>query len=231
MKECEAQLLAFYDTLILRTTLLQDSRREMNSYLALDFNLFSYIDPDEGRLSDLIAELLSVEAEHGQRDAFLRCFMEQIGVAHWLANGQTTVRREVPITYPPASYGFMDILIDGGSFAIGIENKPWASEQPDQLDRYRTHLDHEYSGRYCLVYLTGSGMQPTSLPAEIRRKLSAANRFGVLSYRSGLTKWIRACEKECKAEKIRWLLRDFDAFLSSTFASDDYGVGHAPGGN
>jgi hypothetical protein len=189
----------------------------MNAYLALDFNLFSYIDPREALLSDLIAEFLSPEGKHGQGDVFLHLFGRQIGIEEWPPNKRPTVRREVPITYPPHSYGFLDILVDVGSFGIGIENKPWAGEQPEQLGRYRAHLEHQYSGRYALVYLSGPGTPPTTLPAEVQERLASVGQFRTLSYKSGLTKWLRACEKECKAEKIRWLLRDFESFLTDAF--------------
>lgn len=221
MNDLRARLHAFYDTLSLRTSLLRESRREMNAYLAMDFNVFSYMDPDENHLSDLIKDLLSPEGKHGQGGVFLNLFAQQLGLELPLGDQRLRVLREVPITFPPASYGFLDLLVDGGSFGIGIENKPWAGEQRDQLDRYRVHLDHQYSGRYCLVYLAGSREMPTSLPSDVRRRLVSNGQFKVLQYRSGLSDWLRACEKECKAEKIRWLLRDFVSFVNARFDLGD----------
>jgi hypothetical protein len=210
----------FSATLSLRLNLLREARRQMNVYLALDFNVFSYIEPDECRLSDMIAELLSPRGLHGQGDVFLRLFAQQLGCDPW-PSPCPEVRREEPITYPVGSSGRLDIIVDFGSFGIGIENKPWAGEQSDQLHRYRAYLEQRYSGKFCLVYLSGSGTAPTSLPPEDREMLEAKRKFRTLSYRSGLRKWLHACETECKAEKIRWLLRDFDEFVSAKFKLDD----------
>jgi hypothetical protein len=43
----------------------------------------------------------------------------------------------------------------------------------------------------------------------------------MLTYRVGIVEWLRECQKECKADKIRWLLRDFAAYIVSTFNEDD----------
>jgi len=217
----------FFDTLGLRLKLAREERREKNVFLALEFNVFSYIDPNESRLSDLIAELLSPDGKHGQGDTFLRLFLEQLRFERHgppKASPYPKVRREEPVTYPPDSCGFMDIVIDLGSYGIGIENKPWAGEQKDQMERYHNHLEHAYPNGFCLVYLSGDGGHPETLTTELQKTLEDAERFRVLSYRSGVRKWLRECEKECKADKIRWLIGDFEAFLSTEFEEDELEV-------
>jgi hypothetical protein len=216
----------FFDTLGLRLSLAREARREMNVFLALDFNVFSYIQPDESRLSDLIADLLSPDGKHGQGDTFLQLFIDQLDIEinREAPKPSPKVLREEPVTYPPNSYGFIDIVIDLGSYGIGIENKPWAVEQKDQMARYHNHLEHAYPSGFCLVYLSAYGGHPETLPVEQQRILKEAGRFRVLSYRSGLRKWLRECEKECKADKIRWLIRDFEAFLSTEFEKDELEV-------
>jgi hypothetical protein len=69
----------FFATVAVRLTLARDARRRINTYLAGDFNVFSYIDHDEACLSNLIAELLSPAGQHGQGDVFLRLFARRLG--------------------------------------------------------------------------------------------------------------------------------------------------------
>lgn len=38
----------------------------------------------------------------------------------------------------------MDILIGGGKWGIGIENKPWAGEQKEQLQYYADDLERRF---------------------------------------------------------------------------------------
>jgi hypothetical protein len=211
----------FFATVAIRLTLARDARLEVNTYLAADFNVFSYIDPDETCLSNLIAELLSPTGRHGQGDVFLRLFAKRLGCEAWLQGQMPQVFREEPVTYPPTSLGFLDVVIEANSFGIGIENKPFAYEQPDQLKRYRSHLEHKYPRRFCLVYLSGRGTPPATLSTDERHSLETAGRFRMLTYRVGIVEWLRECQKECKADKIRWLLRDFAAYIVSTFNEDD----------
>ena len=219
-------LQSFFDTLGLRLRLASEARREKNVFLALDFNVFSFIRPDEARLSDLIAELLSPDGKHGQGDTFLRLFIEQLGIDinRGAPKPSAKVLREEPVTYPPNSYGLIDIVVDLGSYGIGIENKPWAGEQKEQMARYHNHLEHAYPNGFCLVYLSAYGGHPETLTTELQKTLKEAGKFRVLSYRSGIRKWLRECEKECKADKIRWLINDFEAFLSTEFEEDELEV-------
>lgn len=105
--------------------------------------------------------------------------------------------------------------MDLGEFRVAIENKPWAGEQPDQLERYRRDLDRKYKGQFCLVYLSGSGDPPTTLcDREVRER---QGQFCIMRYAVELAKWLESCESLCKADKVRWFLRDFRAYVR-TFA-------------
>jgi hypothetical protein len=172
------------------------------------------IDPDERRLSDLIKELLSPTGSHGQVDLFLHQFLRILKIPP--PANDVVIRREEWFECP-GNRGSIDLLIDFGTgrFVIGIENKPRASEQPDQLQRYRTYLEREYAGRYCLVYLNGTGRSTVSL--RDRKDLERQGKFVELAYRGEFRDWLEACEKESKAEKIRWLLCDFREFVMTEF--------------
>jgi hypothetical protein len=212
-----AGLAAFYNALALRLNLLRESRRELNSYLALEFNVFSYIEPDEARLSSLIGELLSKDGSHGQGDLFLRKFLDLLKVRTDFT--KAVLRREVRFRDPLGSGGSIDLLIDldDGRFGIGIENKPRASEQQEQLQRYQAYLEREYADSYCLVYLNGTGKSPISLAEPIRMRLAGEGRFVEMTYPGQFRDWLETCAKDATAEKIRWLLRDFAQFAATQF--------------
>jgi hypothetical protein len=42
------------------------------------FNVFAFIEPDENRLSDILADLLDPRGSHGQGDGFLRLFADKL---------------------------------------------------------------------------------------------------------------------------------------------------------
>ena len=64
---------------------------------------------------------------------------------------------------------------------MGIENKPWAIEQTDQIKDYVEHMRAKY-GDFAIVYLSGDGSEPQSIDEQERVKLTRANRLIVFSY-------------------------------------------------
>lgn len=59
----------------------------------------------------------------------------------------------------------MDILIEifchGEKYALCIENKPFASDQKNQLKDYADELEQRYPNQWQLIYLSGSGKEPS----------------------------------------------------------------------
>ncbi|HXM40708.1 MAG TPA: PD-(D/E)XK nuclease family protein [Bryobacteraceae bacterium] len=117
-----------------RLDLFQDARRELNLYLASEFNVFlQYFDPDENAISRVLAILLDPERAHGQGAVFLRQFLDMIGHPELCADSRKArVRYQDPATWANES-GLIDITIDMGKFGVGIENKPWAGEPGSPL--------------------------------------------------------------------------------------------------
>ena len=165
----------------------QGARRELNLYLASEFNIFSdCIRPDENAISRVLAILLDPEGKHGQGAAFLHEFLDMIGHPELCAgSGKARVRYQEPATSANES-GFIDIIIEVDKFGIGIENKPWAGEQRDQLLRYLKHLSTKYAGGFCLVFIDGRGCPPTSIPTDKQRALEEEGKFKKISYHTEL---------------------------------------------
>lgn len=211
----------FLSNLKFRFDIFRDTKREMDLHVASDFNVFSYIRPDEDRLSDMIAELLRPNGKHGQGDVFLKEMLNTIGKsASYDAEGVRVVRED-PTTHIKKSNRSIDITIDFGKFGVGIENKPWAGEQEEQIKDYQDHLNKKYGGNFVLIFLSGDGSEPESIGEEEKRKLQQRGNLLTLSYPVEFKNWLERCCKECQAEKIRWFLRDFVEFVERNFRIRD----------
>jgi hypothetical protein len=108
-------------------------------------------------------------------------------------------------------------VLDFRSFGIGVENKPWAGEQPDQVKDYLCHLRRRYGEKFVLLYLSGNGEGPQSVVVPELIRLEKRDQFRLLDYRTGLTAWLQACVCDCKAESVQAFLRQFQQYLMNKF--------------
>ncbi len=128
----------FFDGLHVRLEAADATRRELDRYLGSRFNLLEVLYPDENRLSSLLASLLEPRGGHGQGSKFLESFIgllpARVREQNTMLNLTTAaVNLEAVITNDRR----IDIVISfGKEFAIGIENKPWALDQKNQLEDY-----------------------------------------------------------------------------------------------
>ena len=210
----------FFDGLHVRLEAADATRRELDRYLGSRFNLLEVLYPDENRLSSLLASLLEPRGGHGQGSQFLESF---IGLLPARVRERTSALRlraavvnlEVVITNDRR----IDIVINfGKEFAIGIENKPWALDQKNQLEDYAIYLSKNYDD-YVLIYLTGYSINPSeySISQDGYRQLSQNHRLCIIPYNPIFLQWINKASSDCEAEKIRWLLRDFSVWVERKF--------------
>ena len=228
-KAYKDQLSSFFAPLILRYKLMEEFKKQTDRYLASDFNLLEIISPDENKVSDIIAELLKPNGKHGQGKIFLEKFIEtlrkftNLGWIHSeiLNASQVTVERE----HFTNKGRRLDILLKfpKNQYIIGIENKLWADEQRNQLTDYAKYLDKVSNGKFLLVYLDGLGRKATSINPKFKEELERDGRFVELSYHNFLIPWLKECSKECEAEKVRWFLRDFIAWIKRNLKEVNYG--------
>lgn len=194
--------------------------------MASDFSVFSYIWPDENRLSDVLRDLLDPRGSHGQGDTFLAAFLRCIACERCYQPGDSvTVEREFGTDRIYRTQRHLDLLIrinrdQGPVEAIAIENKPWAADQENQVDDYLEHLKRCFpEGGYRIVYLTRSGEPPSRNSAKDPEGLRQQGLLRLMAYvtpRSGqpcLMDWLTTCHSVCEAEKIRWFLRDLMEYL------------------
>ncbi len=219
---------AFFDGLAYHDRIWREVKKKLNVHLAGDFSVFDYIQPNENALSRIIADLLDPEGAHGQDATFLKLFLAM------LRNGDD--KNEIP-SDEKCDFQNVDIVCEalttsisnrlrridirislGQGFGIGIENKPWAEEQKDQLADYWEELRKKYGGNFLLCYLCPGGAKPkTLLPAEqdILEKGGQLEQFKILYYSEHFCGWLEQCIKETQADKVRWFLKDFLAYIQT----------------
>ena len=130
------------------------------------FNVFSALNicSDEVRLhSRLLATLLNPKANHGLGNKFLKLFLIALG----LPEDYITHCKEQIVERPigevtEATGGRIDIILEDRGHAVIIENKIYASDQPNQLLRYYNYgLKTFGENNFKLVYLTLHGSEPS----------------------------------------------------------------------
>ena len=163
------------------------------------FNVFYVlgVESKETRHSSFLAELLNPCGSHGQRDRFLRMFMQQVPVLRdfpFDTRNATVVTEEViPQTEEnQRDTGRMDIVIHSGNDAIIIENKIYAQDQEEQLLRYYHYAQREVKGRFIILYLTLDGKEATMWSTN--QELIAGKDYFQISYRDDINAWLNQCE-------------------------------------
>lgn len=229
MKEkYEKEFKRYFSEVEFRTKVYNQVRQDTDYYMASRFNVFDYIAPNENKLSDIFADLLNPRGKHGQGATFLRIFLKQIHHQEEENLNYCQVIRESQTTWISKNRRRIDIVLrfqDG--FVVAIENKPWSTEQENQLQDYHEHLRKKYKKDNCLVYISGNGVTPTSMELKMQKIFQRNGEFEVLNYASGVITWLEEGYKECQAEKIRCFLRDLIVYINKNFDSvDESGENH-----
>ena len=198
----------------------------VNSALAPRFNATSLFSPNEDKLSRIVAFLLNPNGSHGQGFKFLDIFLSLLGLPlceHDLdqvkvsnedvlksGNGRADIR----IRYTTIRHSTMNLL---------LENKPWATDGSDQINRYDCHMQSEFSDEpWAIIYLSGDGSIPgkNSIARERLTALKQEGKFYLLPYNScsseeTLHLWLNKCSQACEAERPRLFINDFQTFLEN----------------
>jgi hypothetical protein len=155
------------------------------------FNIFRVLRIGEREVtthSPILAELLNRKGHHGQGAAFLRLFLARLEIRGFDEN-TATVKTEYyigPVT--ENSGGRIDILVrDGKGETILIENKIYASDQQNQMKRYRGFDENAH-----LFYLTVRGDDPSNLSKEELDRIKCK----CISYDKHILPWLKECRKD-----------------------------------
>jgi hypothetical protein len=83
---------------------------------------------------------LTPRGAHAQGDAFLRFFLDTFDSQITARSADACIDHEESTSYLFNHRRRIDVLIAFGASGIGIENKPWAGEQTDQIADYFRQL-------------------------------------------------------------------------------------------
>ncbi len=219
----EKKFKAFFIKASIEYKVYRKIKKEIDKYLSTDFNLIEIIQPDENKISDLIKLLSEPDGVHGQGVLFLKIFLKKLEEFTdkniFIDFSKVEIEREKTTDLLKNKENRrIDLLIKSDSYVIGVENKPWAGEQENQLDDYFKYLK-KFAERenkdFLLIYLHGFGERPTSISKEIIEENS--DKFLFTSYRKFLIPWLNDCYKECESQKVRFFLKDFKEWILKNF--------------
>lgn len=197
MEECNEM-----ELLLKQLQELETHRRQNIEKERVKGNLFNVFDVLERCKRDerythsaFIGNLLDENAEHGCGAAFLEAFIETIHIS--LPDGINTKGGETcceyyigPINDNYTEGGFLDVIVQLKGYAIVVENKVDAKDQPGQVMRYCNYIDKTQHGNGCVLYLTKFGKAPSD--NSIGDKKEGVD-FVNISYKKHITEWIEKC--------------------------------------
>jgi hypothetical protein len=224
------ELERFFADVKYRVHLAETLQCQLDVRLATGFNVFDLIEPDEHRLSDVLAGLLDPKGNHGQGDLFLRLLFERLGLGSdaKLRTKDATVRREAPVRGTRKDHRRMDVFVEAGVL-LAIENKVDSPEQKDQVSDYLVDLERRCPCppgqpiQNTLIYLTPDHRSPELLNDSELERHQESGRLHCWSYQEHLSPWLEDCRCHCEAQKIRDFLSDFIAYIESHLKCESEG--------
>ncbi len=169
---------------------------------------------DEMKHSAVLAQFLNPKANHGMGDAFLRCFLDHVGISNLNLN---TAHCIVAIEQA-FDNGRLDIVITDEAKAVIIENKIYAGDQNAQLIRYNEYAKDNYKDGYRIVYLTLDGHEATN--GSVGEGNDRVKYFSI-SYRDTILKWLSRCtELAFRAPLVRETLIQYHNLIKKLTNTD-----------
>ncbi|QLX26503.1 MULTISPECIES: PD-(D/E)XK nuclease family protein [Citrobacter freundii complex] len=190
---------------LLRSTVLlqegyQQAKKRYSSRIASDFNLFRFFHINENTLSKCLAFLLRPDESHAQGDLFISSFYQLIEKPE---NFVPDKKAQVFTEYTISGSRRIDILIVDQNELTGIENKPWAIDQKDQLHDYAHWLAAEAQRRgigWSLIYLCNNEMSEFTFHSQSSDEIK--NYVKPITFFQ-LERWLSDCALRVEAPAVR----------------------------
>ncbi|ALQ49823.1 PD-(D/E)XK nuclease family protein [Nitrosomonas ureae] len=193
---------------------LNEARERFADRLAPGFSIFDYLRTDEIGLSRCIADLLNPKGKHGQKEVFLEEFLKLLKLEKIKWSGNTKIK-SVRLEEQANDQRRIDILLkfESGEI-IGIENKPWAGDQENQLSDYASFIEKEAAGNdWRLIYLSNNEPSDHSgAKKEVIKKAVSEEKFVRLNY-STIVEWLEDCACKSKALIVRLFIEELAKFI------------------
>lgn len=199
------------ENLLEKTEIIKKKYDDLAEYTGENFNVFNILRLDEKELmhSAFIANLLNVNGKHGQKDVFLKLFLNEIKKEGFIEESENKKRIEGfdtskssakeeeyvgRVDYERGEGGRIDIVIKEGNNVIVIENKIGAGDQEVQLLRY-----NKFYPKAPIIYLTPFRDEPSD---GSKGHLENNKDFICISYERHIVNWIENCIKEMANKPI-----------------------------
>lgn len=189
--------------LLQNVAIIQKKYDDLAEYSGEHYNVFDIlgVQSDELSHSAILTNLLDAKGKHGQKDTFLKLFIEQIipslekskynDYINSFETEKGIANKEIHIgglNFDTAEGGRVDIVVSSGNKHIVIENKIYASDQDQQLLRYNNHYKNDP-----ILYLTLYGIKPSDTS---KGNLVLGTDFICVSYKDDIANWLEKCIKE-----------------------------------
>jgi hypothetical protein len=171
------------DNLLKQVNLIAEKYEAIAKATGENFNIFQILRLQTNELSHskIIAELLNPQSSHDKGNAFLKLFLNSIGITEHQKYENAIVETE-KITKD----GRIDIAITGNQDTIIIENKIYASDQEKQLARYRQSFPNAK-----IIYLTLDGHEPNDNSTG-----GDKNTYDILLSYDSIIEWLEQCREK-----------------------------------
>lgn len=227
------ELEAFLTKTHYRIESFKEAKQLYADKVAPEFSLFDYLRNDEVGISKCIGDLLNIEGKHAQGATFLNLFVKQIAIffEQKLNNEQSvndtestktgsnwaqieTSKCKVKLELSTDEYRRIDIHLKFQSGqVIGIENKPWAGDQKNQLRDYAEYLCKQSIGNpWLLIYLCNNPPSLESISEEDRINYEKSGNLLLWEY-SQLNLWLKECLNEAKAPVVRTFIEELIKYI------------------
>lgn len=205
------QVLQLLDSVRVRSAALQEAQKRYADQLAPAFHLVDHLRNDEMALSRYLALLLDVNGSHGQGDLFLRKLAERAGpCAAWMAPHELV---RVALEKQANGQRRLDIYLEFRNGVMGVENKPWADDQPEQLTDYAGFLAASAAGRHwLLLYVCNEEPSEHSISAEALQDLADKGHYCRVDFHQ-LADWLEHCASLTRAPKVRLFAEELVVYV------------------
>jgi hypothetical protein len=216
--ELEGLLKRYFGEVAVNLRIFRETSAPLERAYAFNFNSFELLIANEQSLSRVMGFLLDPKAPHGQGIAFLKSFFKKVleRVIPGFVSPQDSDLEKARVRLEYLTFGGrrIDLVIDLPGMRIAIENKPWANDGDLQISDYHDFLKLQGKPGW-LCYLTPEGRS-----SESAGEAKAGKDYHCLSYQKDLLLWLGVCLKDCRADRIRHFIEDFEGYIQTHFSTD-----------
>ena len=221
----QAGLERFFAGLVPAITVAVEAQKVLDRVAATNFSVFHYFKENENLVSGIFADLLRPDGSHGQGTVFLRLFLKEIDRGNKphirKCDAYDSLERcSVYTQYSTNEGRRVDIVVKLEDKWIGVENKPWASEQPEQLQHYLHFLQQKRDAQACVLYLSGTGDDADTIEDDDHYMTIP---YGYTKNGPSVAHWLAECHRRCQADKVRWFLKDLLEYIARMFYAEERG--------